>query len=713
MAQPSVPQNDISELVEHFRLDAHYRAHELLISYPDRHRRNVMMVDKWTRNDAVGQGTFGIVWLYQESGKDTGKVRAVKQIRKGMSGRQTFRSDCAHELYAMSKLTRYHHLFPEFYGWFEDDHHLSLLMEYFPHGDLDQCVHGPVVEPEVKQIVCQLLAGLQVIHEHHMMHRDLKPQNIFVVERSPDWWIKIGDFGISKRIENTAHLYTTIGSYQFMAPEILDESNHTGYTNAVDMWALGCIVYLLLASSLPFPNRQAVKQYAQDKTELSLQPLFNQGVSATAVEFTETLLSVHPSARPSSRDATRSPWTSNQAEDKVSQEVITAPNHEPVTTYRASETLIDSSLINRADQTPPASRPDQSPTTIKAKGQSILDTENAETVNIEKTWSKLLKQKKYVEAEKMLQQVADGRKKTLGSEHMDTLACIYWIGKTLYKQEKYAEAEKMFQQTADGRKKTLGAEHEDTLDSINRMGQTLYQQRKYTEAEKMFQQVADKRKKTLSAEHKDTLDSIYWIGLTFYRQRKYTEAEKMFCQAADGRKKTLGAEHKDTLHSIHRIGEALYYQKKYTEAEKLFQQAADGRKKTLGAEHKDTVNSIYWMGQTLYDQKKYTEAEKMFYQAADGRKKILGAEHEDTLDSIYWIGQTLYQQKKYAEAEKMFQQAADGRKKALGAEHVDTLNCISWLEKAVEGQSEHAKERYPKLKKTLRDLTFSLRSPNQ
>lgn len=104
--QPSMPQNEISELVEHFRLDAHYQDHELVISYPDRRRRNVKRVEKWTRKDSVGQGTFGLIWLFQKFGENTGEVRAVKQIRKGMSCRQTLRSDCAHELYAMSKLTR-------------------------------------------------------------------------------------------------------------------------------------------------------------------------------------------------------------------------------------------------------------------------------------------------------------------------------------------------------------------------------------------------------------------------------------------------------------------------------------------------------------------------------------------------------------------------------------------------------------------------------
>jgi serine/threonine protein kinase len=70
-----------------------------------------------------------------------------------------------------------------------------------------------------------------------------------VVNKSPDWWVKLADFGVSKRVrgENTAYHTSLIGDY--VAPEIFDliddedlEDNFT-YTTAVDMWSLGCLSY--------------------------------------------------------------------------------------------------------------------------------------------------------------------------------------------------------------------------------------------------------------------------------------------------------------------------------------------------------------------------------------------------------------------------------------------------------------------------------------
>ncbi|KAH8727327.1 hypothetical protein GQ44DRAFT_577220, partial [Phaeosphaeriaceae sp. PMI808] len=74
----------------------------------------------------------------------------------------------------------------------------------------------------------------------------------------------------------------------------------------------------------------------------------------------------------------------------------------------------------------------------------------------------LYDQKKYSEAEELLQQAADGREKTLGQDHEDTLRSKHWLGCTLYNQEKYSEAEERLQETVDGRERTLGQDHEDT-----------------------------------------------------------------------------------------------------------------------------------------------------------------------------------------------------------------------------------------------------------
>ncbi len=73
-------------------------------------------------------------------------------------------------------------------------------MEYVELGDLENFITRQLIEKDARVIARQLLEGLGVLHGYNWAHCDLKPQNIFVFQGAPQWWIKIGDFGISKRI---------------------------------------------------------------------------------------------------------------------------------------------------------------------------------------------------------------------------------------------------------------------------------------------------------------------------------------------------------------------------------------------------------------------------------------------------------------------------------------------------------------------------------
>jgi hypothetical protein len=165
-------------------------------------------------------------------------------------------------------------------------------------------------------------------------------------------------------------------------------------------------------------------------------------------------------------------------------------------------------------------------------------------------------------------------------------------GRALYNQKKYSEAAVQLQQAADGRERTLGRDHEDTLDSTYWLGLALYNQKKYSDAAVQLQQAADGLERILGRDYKNTLDSTYWLGLALYNQKKYSDAAMQLQQAADGRERTLGRDHNDTLRSKYWLGRAFYNQKKYSEAEMQLQQAADGQERTLGKDHEDTLFTL-------------------------------------------------------------------------------------------------------------------------
>lgn len=90
-----------------------------------------------------------------------------------------------------------------------------------------------------------------------------------MAQGSPNWWIKIGDFGISERVSNDdTVLQTAAGTPSYRAPEILhylDDGNESDeYTNVVDTWSFGCVIYELMALRVPFPKLpQDIKKFCK------------------------------------------------------------------------------------------------------------------------------------------------------------------------------------------------------------------------------------------------------------------------------------------------------------------------------------------------------------------------------------------------------------------------------------------------------------------
>ncbi|KAL0631186.1 hypothetical protein Q9L58_009953 [Maublancomyces gigas] len=103
-------------------------------------------------------------------------------------------------------------------GWYENEKSIFLAIEYIKYGDLSDYITDDT-RADAKEITAQVVEGLVVLHAEGICHRDLKPQNILVASRDP-LWVKIADFGTSKRSANTA-LRTMCGTQGYMAPELL------------------------------------------------------------------------------------------------------------------------------------------------------------------------------------------------------------------------------------------------------------------------------------------------------------------------------------------------------------------------------------------------------------------------------------------------------------------------------------------------------------
>ncbi|OQE41017.1 hypothetical protein PENCOP_c005G04847 [Penicillium coprophilum] len=717
----------ISDLIRDSKLETYFlpdcqveTVHTFQESDPTSGQRLVTRSEHWQRQKRVGRGGFGCVWLEKriKGGRpgalaQDGAVRAVKQIDTDPSPRSI---DFNRELEAIAKFShpRYERCFVKSFGWYEGPSQLFIAMEYLELGDLFAYLQSrpPVPEAEAKEIAYQILEGLTMMHENGFAHRDLKPNNILIKSHPPDkWWIKLADFGITKRIdENHGKPTTVTGTPRYFAPETWGFVER-GSIYATDMWALGEIVFEMFTKKPAFPNSGSLANYKAQQ-DFPITMLTEAGISQPAVDFVLSMMSLYPNDRMTAVSAMSSAWIKSLILHPP--ESMKATKGEPQTPYQvtvmteefaswttkissktpedafhgmsSSTTVVD--IVNPAHGTAVITQKEKVYSSLGTAVPVVIQDQDqvaapefrpTEAESQHQTGVALHGQKQFKEAEIILREALQRRKEVLGYYHEETLRTAHWLGRSLYNQGQYREAGTMLRHAIQGREKMLGRDHVETLGSTYWLGLSLYGQKRFKEAETIFQQDLQRREKVLGHDHAETLGTAHWLGHLLYDRGQHKEAETMFRQAFQGRENVLGCDHMDTLNSTCWLGLSVYRQKQFKEAEIIFQQVFQRREGVLGHHHRETLRAAHWLGLSLYDQGQYKEAETIFRHTLQGREKALGRDQEETLNSAHYLGLSLYHQQEHDEAENLFRRALDGREKALGRDNKETLNSTHYL----------------------------------
>ncbi|KAF8561483.1 hypothetical protein P879_07974 [Paragonimus westermani] len=192
----------------------------------------------------IGRGNFAKVKLATHTLLNT--EVAVKVIDRTKFDAKT-RKLLSQELANMERLNHpniiqvfeVHELFQRWY----------LVMEYAPVGELHSYLkrHGRMEENAAKNITAQIVSAVKHMHDFGVVHRDLKAENILFLTTT---YVKVGDFGFSKKIQPDDALTTFCGSPPYAAPELFVADSYEG--PAVDLWALGVLIFYMVVGQLPF-----------------------------------------------------------------------------------------------------------------------------------------------------------------------------------------------------------------------------------------------------------------------------------------------------------------------------------------------------------------------------------------------------------------------------------------------------------------------------
>ncbi|KAF9884426.1 hypothetical protein FE257_001757 [Aspergillus nanangensis] len=336
----------IPDLVRDSKLETRFLHTETVHIYdepdPASRRRLVSRSEHWTKQKKIGGGGFGSIWLEKciKGGRDI-EVRAVKQLEKD---RRVGHLDYNRELETIAKFShwKYERCFVKSFGWYESPNCLYIAMEYLDLGDLYTYLqhNPPLPEDEVKQVASQILDGLCLMHDNQFAHRDLKPSNILLKSCPPDeWWLKIADFGISKRIEEDRGRSSTLkGTLGYIAPELHGFCKR-GSPYAADIWAVGEIMFEMLTKQPTFKHLGLLANYTRKLEAFPSNVLLAAKVSKPGIDFILSHMQPDPADRISAENALLSQWIAQEL--PCSQDFVTSAPYQEAPGPSALESMTE------------------------------------------------------------------------------------------------------------------------------------------------------------------------------------------------------------------------------------------------------------------------------------------------------------------------------------------------------------------------------------
>ena len=263
------------------------------------------------KNQSLGSGAFGDVVLARH--KLENKKYAVKIMNKNrLIKNKVSLNFIKREIDIHSKLD--HPYIISLKNYHEDENNFYIFLDYAKNGTLynkmKKMKNGFSEETAFKYFI-QTCSAIYFLHKYKLAHRDLKPENLLLDEFNN---IKLSDFGWCDYFSLDSSFYDICGTYEYMAPEIVKEQP---YTEAVDNWSLGVLLYELLHGKSPFyvenlyeNNENTKKLFEKIKSN---HYEINSNLTSECKDLIRRLLQNKPSLRISLEEIFNHPWVTTKS----------------------------------------------------------------------------------------------------------------------------------------------------------------------------------------------------------------------------------------------------------------------------------------------------------------------------------------------------------------------------------------------------------------
>ncbi|KAL1770051.1 mitogen-activated protein kinase kinase kinase 4 isoform X2 [Sigmodon hispidus] len=264
---------------------------------------------KWQRGNKIGEGQYGKV--YTCISVDTGELMAMKEIRFQPNDHKTIK-ETADELKIFEGIK--HPNLVRYFGVELHREEMYIFMEYCDEGTLEEVSRLGLQEHVIRLYSKQITVAINVLHEHGIVHRDIKGANIFLTSSG---LIKLGDFGCSVKLKNNTQtmpgeVNSTLGTAAYMAPEVITRAKGEGHGRAADIWSLGCVVIEMVTGKRPWHEYEHNFQIMY-RVGMGHKPPIPERLSPEGKDFLSHCLESDPKMR----------WTASQLLDHAFVKVCT------------------------------------------------------------------------------------------------------------------------------------------------------------------------------------------------------------------------------------------------------------------------------------------------------------------------------------------------------------------------------------------------------